>query len=164
MLLLAGPFILRYLQRKDKDIFVYDNCKNTLKGSIYFIVDFGVFNMVLGSVHILAEDHPNLQLGLLLGFETAFSIFNIVNLMKRKKVFDQAFYVIMTIQASFLRAGLIISLFIYDREIEDSVKNKVEWFQKICFTLYLGLWMISFGYTIVVLIINVVKNIYKKIK
>lgn len=87
MILLAGPFILQYVQCKDKEKFGYDKCKKNLKGSVYFMVDFGLLNILLGGAHILAENDSDLQVGILMIIEISFITFNIVNLRDRKNVF-----------------------------------------------------------------------------
>lgn len=51
--LLSIPFILRYTHAADRKIEFYDKSKNSFKGATYFMIEFGMFNIFLGSAHIL---------------------------------------------------------------------------------------------------------------
>ncbi len=50
--LIAGFFIIKSSYDKHAKYF-YDNCSNTLKGSVSLLVEYGLLNFCLGSVHLL---------------------------------------------------------------------------------------------------------------
>jgi hypothetical protein len=113
-LLLMASFILRSFHYcKTRKLEFYDKSNNSFRGTLYFMVEFGLFSLLLGSVHILAEKTPNLQLGLLAIIEVGFIIFNLFNLSRKYNVFHSKFQIWVGIYASFLRLKLFSSFFIF---------------------------------------------------
>jgi hypothetical protein len=147
-LLLVAPFILRYLHQKKRKLEFYDKSKNSFRGALYFMVEFGLFNLLLGSVHVLAEKTPNLQLGLLVAIEVGFISFNLLNLSRRKKVFQSKYVIWVAVWASFLRVLIIFSTWLFESKFDDLI-NKIEDVQEMLLILYLLLWIVSFFYSLI---------------
>ncbi len=55
ILVTTFPFYLRAVYENKTEIRFYDKSKNSLKGVVYFMIEFGWFNLLLGSAHILCE-------------------------------------------------------------------------------------------------------------
>jgi hypothetical protein len=161
-LLLVTPFILRYLHQKKRKLQFYDKSKNSFRGALYFMVEFGLFNLLLGSVHVLAEKTPNLQLGLLTMIEVGFISFNLLNLSRRKKVFQSKCVIWVAVWASFLRVLIIFSIWFFKSNFEDLI-NKIEDAQEMLIIMYLLLWIVSFLYSLIGQVISLFKLAFKKI-
>lgn len=123
--ILGIPLIVQYLYKKIRDLEFYEKCKKSFRGTIYCIVEFGIFNFLLGSVHILAEKTPHLQLGLLLLIELGFISFNIANFHGKNNVFQSKFMIWITIWASLLRVNIIFTTFLFESK-EENLRNKIE--------------------------------------
>jgi hypothetical protein len=106
-LLIALPFILRSFYENANNVEYYSKCKNSLKGSVFFMVEFGLFNMMLGGIHILAENIYKTQLILLFCVEFGLIFYTICNFQKKKNIFTEKLQIWMMIWASSLRILLI---------------------------------------------------------
>ncbi len=159
--ILAIPLIARYLYKKIRDFEFYDKCKKSFKGTIYCIVDFGIFNLLLGSVHILAEKTPHLQLGLLLLIQIGFISFNMANFYGKNNVFQSKFMIWITIWASLLRVNIIFTTFLFESE-QEKLRNIIEDLQSIFIILYLFLWVISLLYSLVHQVVETCKIIFQR--
>jgi hypothetical protein len=79
ILLIGMPFALLFLFGKQRNVQFYSKCKNNLRGSVFLMVEFGLYNFVLGSIHILTEKRLNFQLFCLFLAETFFIAYLITN-------------------------------------------------------------------------------------
>jgi uncharacterized membrane protein len=108
--IVAGFFLIKS-QYKQHSKYFYDNCNNTITGSFYLLVEYGLLNFLLGAAHILLVKHYHTQLVTLLLIEVSFCCF-VVYSIRNLSVFEWKYLQWIVFAASFLRASLIVTYFL----------------------------------------------------
>lgn len=112
--LVAGFFIIKSYYDKHVKYF-YDNCSNTLTGSVCLLIENGFLNFCLGTAHIVLENHYNTQLIVLFLVELSFIIV-VVFIIRNFNVYEFKYIEWMNILASFLRILLIFTYY-FDQKV-----------------------------------------------
>lgn len=112
--LVAGFFIIKSYYDKHAKYF-YDNCSNTLTGSVCLLIEYGFLNFCLGAAHIVLENHYNIQLLVLFIIELSF-ISVIIYSIRNFNVYEFKYIEWMNVLASFLRILLIFTYY-FDQKV-----------------------------------------------